>query len=166
MKPQAGSFEPPADWFGCWWDPERLLNAVRRHNEAVPAEEQFGRPELKPLSEAYAAAMFGTIRSQSAPCSIRLIRDGFPDFELRFAARVDQFELTEADREGRRRGDEYREAAALRAMGLRPTPEAFDPLEQQRAALPAAALAIQRKAAKHYRPAPHLLVYVNFFLFG
>jgi hypothetical protein len=78
---------------------------------------------------------------------------------------VDKFELTEADRERRRRGDEYREAAALRTMGLRPTPGSFDPLEMERDALPAIALAIERKAAKHYQPAPHLLVYVNFALF-
>jgi hypothetical protein len=64
-EPQAESFGPPTEWFGAWLEPERLLEAVLRHNEAVPAEEQFGRPGLKPLNEAYAAAKFGTIRSQS-----------------------------------------------------------------------------------------------------
>jgi len=106
--------------------------------------------------------MFGTIRSQSTPCSIRLVKNTFPDFELRFDERIEQFELTEADAiEGRQRGKEYRKAAAERAAGLRPPAEPFDASERQRAALRTIPIAIERKAAKHYRPAPHLLIYIN-----
>jgi hypothetical protein len=41
----------------------------------------------------------------------------------------------------------------------------FDPNEEEVAALPAVARAIERKARKLYAPSPHLLVYVNFSLF-
>jgi hypothetical protein len=43
--------------------------------------------------------------------------------------------------------------------------ELFDPDEERDAGIPAIARAIQEKVAKRYKPAPNLLVYVNFLLF-
>jgi len=160
------SYLPPPEWFGRWWDPAELLVSVRDHNEHVPSELLFTRPELKPLLEAHAAARFAAIRGQDLQCSIRLATERFPDFELRIQHQLQQFELTEADHDGRKRGDEYREAAKRKVAGLQPDVELISPDDEERDALSAIARAIERKAAKRYAPPPpHLLVYVNFSLF-
>ncbi len=122
------------------------------------------RTELKPLREAWAAARYATILAQDRPVSVNLERDRFPDFNLRVRDELQCFELVEADREGRRRGEEYRRAAAREEAGLPPELEEFDPWEEEQRAIPAITRAIEAKAGKHYKPATHLLVYVNFWL--
>jgi len=62
-----------------------------------------------------------------ATAHICLVSDRFPDFELRLGDVVEQFEETEADRRGRRRGDEYwRTAAKAAAAGEMVEVEGFD----------------------------------------
>ena len=125
----------------------------------------FVRPELKPLREAHAAALFAKIRSSSIPCEVRLERDRFPDFLLHSRGAVHNFELTEADQKGRRRGDEYLEHEVRAEQGLPPEWEHFDPDQEIANILPVIAERIRGKAEKHYRPQPHLLVFVNVDLF-
>ncbi|MFQ5973703.1 MAG: hypothetical protein ACE5Q3_15350 [Alphaproteobacteria bacterium] len=156
---------PPRNWFDRWWVPAEFFDLVCNHNDSVQQDEFFNNPKLKPLREAYAAAYFAAIRAQSKPCLLRLVAGEFPDFELSIGEDVLKFELTEADRAGRRRGQEYREAAAREVAELAPETELFDPGEEERAALRAIERALELKARKHYRPPPHLLVYVNFFTF-
>jgi hypothetical protein len=158
----------PAEWFGCWWKPQVLLERTRAHKDAIPGDMPgnlfFNNPALKPLREAYVAAKFATIRAQARPCDVRLIHPAseFPDFEIRVAEAIHQFEQTEADREGRTRGKEYREADQRAASGAPAELRHYDPDEEMAAANPAISAALDRKAKKHYRPKPHLLVYVNF----
>jgi hypothetical protein len=122
------------------------------------------KPALKPLREAYAAAKFTMIRAQVRPCKVRLIDPAteFPDFEIRFDDAIEQFEQTEADREGRRRGDEYSEADRRVASGAPAGLRHYDPNEEMAAAPQAISVALGCKAKKHYQPRPNLLVYVNF----
>jgi hypothetical protein len=75
------------------------------------------------------------------------------------------FELVEAMEEGRRRADEYREAARRKAAGLPELIEHFDPAEEEQSAIFAIERAVEKKAAKKYNPAPPLLVYVNLWVF-
>jgi hypothetical protein len=120
---------------------------------------------LKQLREALAAAVFADIRSTHSARRIRLERDRFPDFQIGTDQGNEPFELVEADRMGRQRGKEYREAAAREAAGRPPESELFDAVEERNAGVKAIERVLQEKAAKHYKPAPNLLVYVNFLIF-
>ncbi len=159
---------PPAEWFNQWWNPQALLESSLAHMHAIPGSVPgnllFNTPALKPLPEAYAAAKFAATRAQVRPCEVRLIHPAteFPDFKIRFGDVVEQFEQTEADREGRRRGAEYREADRRVSSGATAGLKHYDPDEEIAAAPKAIEIALRRKARKHYRPRPNLLVYVNF----
>lgn len=160
-------YQPPAEWFDCWWQPQEFFTTVLKHNQRVPEVDFFECAELQPLREAYAAGLFATIRAeQGGPVALRLQRDRFPDFDLRVENdQVLPFELVEAYRPGRRRGEEYKEAARRKAEGLPPVLEEFDPEAEEKAAIPAIEQAVAKKAEKWYKPAPNLLVYVNFWIF-
>jgi len=162
---RASEYQPPPEWFDRWWEPKEFFTVVREHNQQVPEVDFFERAELQPLREAYAAGLFATILAEEHAVSLRLQRERFPDFDLRIDDQVLPFELVEADRPGRRRGDEYRGAARREAAGFPPKIEEFDPQLEEKAAIPAIKRAIAEKAAKRYKPAPYLLVYVNFWLF-
>ena len=164
-KQRASKHEPPVEWFERWWPPLAFLTVVLEHNRDVPSDAFFARAELQPLREAYAAGLFATILSETQAVALRLRRDRFPDFDLRIGEHIQAFELVEADKPGRRRGDEYKEAAQREAEGLPPSVEHFDPDAEEQAAPEAIREAIAKKAQKSYAPAPPLLVYVNFWLF-
>jgi hypothetical protein len=159
------SHEPSAEWFDRWWPAAEFLPIVRAHNDPITSDEFVSRPEYRPLMEAYAAALFAWILGQDRPVHVRLERSRFPDFQLKLYTAVFDFELVEADKPGRRRTAEYKDAAQRERAGLPQTLEEFDPIEEQEAAIPAIVSAVERKAAKMYKPAPQLLVYVDFWLF-
>lgn len=149
---------PPLEWFDRWWTPAEFATAVSVHKETIPKSDFMCRSEAKPIREAWAAARCATILSQDRPVSIQLERDRFPDFNLRVRDELQPFEIVEAHQVGRRRCEEYRRAAERKAAGLPPEIEHFDPWEEEQAAIPAIVRAIEAKAAKYYRPVPHLLV--------
>ncbi len=159
---------PPSEWHERWWLPEEFLKDVQARMDAIPGhipgDLLFRKPALKSLREAWAGAKFAIIRGQRRVCEVRLEDPAteFPDFKIRLDGTIEQFELTEADHEGRRRGDEYREAAQRVASGLTAGLKHYDPDEAIAAAPSAISTAIKRKSAKHYGQNPHLLVYVNF----
>lgn len=156
---------PSVEWFDRWWTPPDLLEAVRGHNLTVPQVHLFNRPQLKPLLETYAAAKFATVLSQDRHVEVRMSTGPFPDFLLQVRGEVQQFELTEADHAERRRGDEYGAEAAAAAEGMPASVEYHDIDADEAAAFNAIARALANKADKTYRPAPHLLVYVNLGIF-
>jgi hypothetical protein len=125
----------------------------------------FNEPLLTKLLEAHAAARFAVIRTKVKPIRIRLESDRFPDFQLEASGAIEAFELVEADREGRRRGEEYIAAAAREAAGLPPLAESVDPADEEQEAFEAIDRMLAKKASKHYAPAPNILVYVNFMAF-
>lgn len=113
------------------------------------------------LREGFVAGHFANCFSKIE--SIRLFETQRPDFEMRFRdGSVRAGEITEADRPGRRRGDEYR--------GLpHPAPIVFEPVDQQAdehtclAVGPQALYdACNRKADGRYAPNTDLVVYFNF----
>lgn len=159
------SFKPPPTWFAQWWNPHDFLAEVQTHAEPVPRALLFNHPDLKQLREALAAAKYAALRSNHTSLQIRLELGRFPDFQICTSLQIEPFELVEADRAGRRRGEEYRIAEEREAAGLPPEPELFDPIEERQTAIEAIVRAVEGKAAKNYRPSPNLLVYVNFLIF-
>jgi hypothetical protein len=91
--------------------------------------------------------------------SVRLVSAERPDFEIACEGKIQQFEATEADMDGRRRGDEPQQ------LGLQP-----DPVENWRKrfeAIPAALdCVVAKKLGKQYPPSVGLVIYVNLGCYG
>jgi hypothetical protein len=136
------------------------LAAVQRSNRHISQRRFFNDPSqaMRVRREAYAAALFGTILSDHGRAErLRMEMEPFPDFHLRTTEADVDFEITEADRIGRRRGAEYR---------FRPQTRSYDPVAEEQEARRVIPLRVEQKARKAYRPAPHLLVYVNLSAFA
>lgn len=110
----------------------------------------------KKFREAYVACRFAAFRRASA---VRLLpeRDTIetPDFALKIGSNEQCFEITEADRPGRRRGDE--DHSSLTRPVLVPDDEWTDPLEYQELV----SHRVRKKAAKNYDECQGLLVWSN-----
>ncbi|WFU41446.1 hypothetical protein QA640_02635 [Bradyrhizobium sp. CB82] len=108
------------------------------------------------LRDAWIASRVASALSSD---QVRLVPDERPDFEIQTDDRVLQFEATEADMDGRRRGDEPDD------LGWRP-----DPVEEWRKrfeAIPAALdRVVTKKVGKDYPPGTALVVYVNLGCYG
>src|SRR5262249_16957907 len=103
----------PDWWFEEWWEPAELLRAARAVMSAMPADEFFRRSDMRTIREALVAGEFAALRPWNRDWTVRPIheRERFPDFQMLSGAHILSFETVEADRPGRRRGDEYVEAA-------------------------------------------------------
>lgn len=116
----------------------------------------FRQAGLMFLRDAWIAGRVAT----ALPCdSVRLVAAERPDFEIERGGQTYQFEATEADMDGRRRGDEPEE------LELRP-----DPVEDWRErfeAIPAALdRVVAKKVSKEYPPGVGLVIYVNLGCYG
>lgn len=141
-----------------WWEPQKLLDCAHAIRIATPDDEFFCEPAYKKVREAITAAEFATRRPWNRDWQVRPVPEDerFPDAELKCDDDVRPFEIVEADRENRRRCDEYRAAKG------RPNALKFcDPNEEASTALDEIRRVVGQKAAKRYSPKPHLLVYVN-----
>jgi hypothetical protein len=147
-----------AKWLSEWHTPAEMAQCVDSLMDRLGSADLFNQPGLEWLRDAWGAATFGALRNAS---SARLVREPWPDFEVRVDGRVEAFEFTEADLEGRRRGAEYRDAGE----GVED-----DPLEEwiERANQVPARLkdAAERKAAKRYPVSASLLIYLNINEYG
>lgn len=141
-----------------WWKPQELLNFAHAIRVAASDDEFFCDPEYKKVREAITAAEFATRRPWNRDWRVRPVPEDerFPDAELKCGDDVRPFEIVEADRESRRRCDEYR-AAKDQPGEL----EFYDPDEETNTALDEIRRVVRQKAAKLYSPKPHLLIYVN-----
>jgi hypothetical protein len=139
-------------------DPACFLNRLPPIT-AIPDEDYFRDARYQPLREAWAAGRFGrALELQEHTVQLRLAagNEKFPDFYLSCDGTEYPFELTEALRSGRRRGDEYREYAQ-RPTALRP----YVPITREEGQQ-AVATAVTEHANSYYAGTPHLLVYANF----
>jgi hypothetical protein len=146
---------------GIWWSSADLLRIVEEIKHSVPDDEFFCDPAYKPIREAWVASKFAIARPYDRDWELFAVpeKEQFPDLKFRDASNkhdVRIFEVAEADREGRKRCDEYR-----RAKGQEDTLEFYDPAEEERIAPDEILRVIKQKAQKQYRPKPNLLVYVN-----
>lgn len=100
-------------------DPQFAINRLQPL-AAIADEEYFRRQRFKPLREAWAAAHFGrALQLLGHDVLVKIAPENaqFPDFYLTLDGCEYPFEFTEALLRGRRRDDEYREAAQ-RPAGL------------------------------------------------
>lgn len=143
-------------WFHDWHQPSKVLVRVNRLMDDAGGEALFNDPGLKYLQEAWVAGKFGSAVGANA---VRLVSDNFPDFEMRLGDVVHSVEITEADLEDRRRGDEYRNPRVRN-----------DPVEEwavRAARIPAELSRVATaKSKKGYPQGTQLLIYLNPQEFG
>lgn len=160
------SFAPPPEWSERWWGSAEFYAAVSKHAHPVPGDILRTSSALNKLREAWIASQFCKFVDKAKSLEVRMEADRFPDFWVRHGSDVRFFELAEALEPNPNIGAEYREAAERDTAGLPPRAEPFDPHVEEKAAISKISEVLAKKAAKAYRPAPHLLIYVNFAVFG
>ena len=140
-------------WLANWRAPEEMTSYVEEVMDNMGSTDLFNQAGIGFLRDAWAAARFAELRNATA---LQLVSDEWPDFNVRFNARVEQFECVEAD-VLRRRGIEYRDAEG--------NPVREDPIEDwiKRAEQVPAVLeaAVEKKLGKNYASRVHLLIYLN-----
>ena len=89
-----------------WQEPERFVAAVEQLRRLLGITQYFTDPRVGFALDAWVGARLASITEAS---EVRLGVPPWPDYEERFSrsSKV-EFEITEADIEGRRRGDEYK----------------------------------------------------------
>jgi len=95
-----------------WRTPSKLKAICNQIREELDSQTFFNKGGLTFITEAIVSANFGVERAAS---HVRLTPENeeCPDFEIGFGGRIEKFEMVQADRKGRRRGDEYRVKAEL-----------------------------------------------------
>lgn len=147
---QLSNWQAPQD-FICVADELRAkLGDVQFHTD--PVASNLGR-------NAWVATRLACVSLADA---VRLGRDQWPDYEARIGQTIQQYEITEADMPGRRRGDEYKSLAARSAEGpiLKPDPVENWIARAEQAPI-ALRLAAKAKAKKGYPRSARLVIYLN-----
>lgn len=138
-------------------------------SDGVGNGSYLSRTEWNPAREAWVAGTFGRCLDKvCGPLELRMVDDQFPDFEMKVAARVFQFEVTMVTQPGRKMGKEAQQAEkaleeykATQNPGVLPV-KPYQPGLGEQMGPSWIAEAVARKARKGYQPQPHLLVYANF----
>jgi hypothetical protein len=140
-----------------WRSPAEFVRVVDELMSKVGSLQFFTDTKAAFGRDAWVAARLASVFEAD---EVRLGPDRWPDFETRANGTLRQYEITEADLEKRRRGDEYREA------GPQGTSEwKMDPVENWIERAEEAPSAIQRvaiaKARKGYSRSARLVIYLN-----
>ncbi len=139
-----------------WTTPEAFRVRIDKLAHDIPRSIFFRQAGLTFLREAWIASRVASALSSDM---VRLIASERPDFEIQIDDHILQFEATEADIEGRRRGDEPDD----------PYPR-MDPVENWRKRFEAIPSALDRvvakKIEKDYPPEVNLVIYVNLGCYG
>lgn len=139
-----------------WNSADAFRSRVDEIVRPLARETFFGQAGLAFLRDAWIAGRVATALSCDL---VRLSPTERPDFEIQMDGLIQHFEATEADRDGRRRGDE-RDGPELEP----------DPVEQWRErfeAIPAALdRVVTKKIEKRYPPGVGLVIYVNLGCYG
>jgi hypothetical protein len=147
---------------GQWQSPEDFIRIVGELMDEVGSLQFFTDAQIGFGRDAWVAAK---LASTFGPDSVRLGPDRWPDCEMRIEGDVRQFEMTEADIPDRRRGDEYKAAAANPLDGPK-----LDPVEDWIARAEQAPNALQfaakEKARKGYPASARLVIYLNISEYG
>jgi hypothetical protein len=134
--------------------PKMFVQKLDALADRTTPKERFNEPRLGFLRDAMMLGEFA--RQLDGAKRVRLAAEGdrFPDGFVETSAGILNVEVTEADMETRRRGDEYK-AGTVRS-------ETVDEWEKQAKAIPVELdRAIGNKAEKNYDPRPTLVVYLN-----
>jgi hypothetical protein len=152
-------------WLSNWRTPSEAQAYVDALTEQVGDVDFFTQAGLDFIRDAWLAASFGLARNADA---VRLVAGEWPDCELRFGERVEQYEITEADVPGRRRGDQYRERDRRRGpSGILVEPDPVENWIKRAEQAPSALrLAAEKKLGKRYGARAGLVVYLNISEYG
>jgi hypothetical protein len=137
-----------------WRAPIQFFDEVAVLAKRTTSEELFNAPRLKFLLDAMILGEFGRQLEGTRRVRLATEADRFPDGFVETLDGILSIEVTEVDRETRRRGDEYK---AGNRLG-----ETVDDWGEQANAIPSELeRVILKKVNKHYSPAPTLVVYLN-----
>lgn len=140
-----------------------MLSSAEKEMEPIPQDELFNNPKYQKLTERWCAGTFGVGYSKYvAPCMVAVNEDRYRedvDIFVKTELKTWEFQLAEVQQPGRRRGLEYRKAAAgeIRAIG-------YDPDDGKAHGADWLAEGARRKVAKRYSGSSglNLLLYANF----
>lgn len=139
------------------WTPTNALRArIDQITQSIPRTTLFSQGGLAFLRDTWIASR---VASALQADTVRLISAERPDFEIQTGGNIQGFEATEADMDGRRRGDEPDNP-----------PLQQDPVEAWRnrfEAIPAALdRVVSKKLSKEYPPETNLVIYLNLGCYG
>lgn len=139
-----------------WQKAQSLLDSVGQ----VPTDAYFCQPGLAFARDGWIAGELA--RARGIDC-VRVVPEAelWPDFELRENGAVERFEAVEADKPGRRRGDEFREDAPIVRIGR--LENFLDDADRVPSWL---STACANKVNKRYGGRSNLVVYLNFGDYG
>lgn len=138
-----------------WQSPDSIDQTVG----VVSTPVLFSQGGLAFLRDASIGADFARARGIS---TVRIVSDEFPDFELRTSIGIERFEAVEADKPGRRRGDEYLKSETG-GDGI----TMQDVINDVHTVVPHwLETACRKKLSKHYSGSPGLVIYLNFPDYG
>ena len=137
-----------------WCSPQTFFKKIEDLAKPITTEELFNAPQLGFVRDAMILAEFA-IKLEGAQ-KVRLATGGekYPDGFVETPTGNLGIEVTEVDRETRRRGDEYKSGAAPRGS-------ADDSEDKAKVISTELERVILKKVNKHYRPKPTLVVYLN-----
>ena len=104
------------EWLSGWRTPEGVFSYVGDINTWMGSEDFFSQPGTTFLRDAWTGAALAKARDIE---EIRLVKDEWPDIELKTSHGVERVECVEADLPGRQRAREYQEAADSGTTGGR-----------------------------------------------
>jgi Ribosomal protein L7/L12 dimerisation domain len=137
-----------------WRAPMEFFEKVAVLAKRTASEGWFNAPRLGFLRDAMILGEFARQLEGARRVRLAAEADRFPDGFVETSNGTLRIEVTEVDRETRRRGDEYKAGG--------PPSETVDDWEEQAKAIPAELeRVILKKVSKHYNPAPTLVVYLN-----
>lgn len=97
------------------YDPDVLLTKYRSIRTSVPVDVFYTKPKFRKAMELWCAAQFARGYDQNVGRCTVLIPEGkkelYFDFRLEVGQQNRDFQLTEVQAAGRRRGDEYRKGS-------------------------------------------------------
>ena len=154
------------------FDAEQSIASLQRYQSAdaflaevekfrtVTDERFFNDNRYKKVQEAWIAGHCArALETLERPVQVRLVadRERFPDFQMQIDGREHEFEVVTVMKPNRKLGQEYKRRAHEKLL-LTP----YRPALGERRGPCWVAVAIHRKARKHYGTRPHLLIYANF----
>jgi hypothetical protein len=134
--------------------PQDFFNKVGVLAKKTTPKEWFNEPRLHFLRDAMILAEFAKQLDGARFVRLATEADAFPDGFVETAAGTLNVEVTEVDKEERRRGDEYEAGVAAG--------ESVDDWEERAKKIPGELeRVLLKKVGKRYSPKPTLVVYLN-----
>jgi hypothetical protein len=141
-----------------WQPPEAMRSAVEKAMDLMGSKNLFTQGGLAFLQDAWIAGQLAHLRDAD---QVRIVQDNWPDFELKFGDRNEQFEAVEADAPKRRRGDEFSNSS------VGPQHDREEDWAERATQAPSwIKHACIKKANKNYSARAHLVVYLNLSEYG